>query len=495
MKNGKKTAFLLAVWLTWSGIAAGAAGAKNEKDTTADRIRAVENHLRPGAYEKGKELPEWNIYDRMKRLHVPGVSIAVIDQGKIEWAKGYGVTEVGSNSPVTPDTLFQAASISKPVTAFALLRQVGGGGLSLDAPVNDVLKTWKVPDNEFTAKQNVTLRHLLTHSAGMTVDGFPGYAAGEHVPTLLQVLAGEKPANTPPIRVDTIPGSVWRYSGGGFLVAQLMLTDLTGKAFPDSMQAEILDPLGMKHSTFQQPLPREMMRGAASAHDMNGKVIGGKWHVYPELAAAGLWTTPSDLCRFAIALQRAATGSDQSILSTTLAQQMLTPGVGGWGLGIGVSEKTGPDDADRFFSHGGGNKGYICMLFAYISRGQGAVIMTNSDGGNQLVSEILRSLAYVYKWEIMKPQAVEVVKVPLAPYCGEYQGEDASQPAYRVTIKGKRLHLTSPEIGDWPLSPLSDTKFIYIEGGSTVTFAKNPAGEIDKMTLWGQTRSKKNPGK
>jgi CubicO group peptidase (beta-lactamase class C family) len=254
-------------------------------------IQAVENGLRPTMYLKGKPIVAMNILDRMKHYNVPGLSVAAINNGVIEWAKGYGVKEFDGNDPVTSETLFQAASISKPVIALGTLSLVEKGILDLDMPVNDKLESWKVPKNEFSEKEKVTLRQLLTHSAGLTVSGFPGYATFEQIPTSVQVLNGEKPANTPPVRIDMIPGSQWRYSGGGFVVVQLLVADVSGRPFQEYMKTTVLDPLEMNHSTFEQPLPHDKLDQAATAHLMNGEAVKGRWHTYPELAAAGLWTT------------------------------------------------------------------------------------------------------------------------------------------------------------------------------------------------------------
>jgi CubicO group peptidase (beta-lactamase class C family) len=240
-------------------------------------------------------------------LHVLGVSITVIHNGEIEWSRGFGVTRVGGPA-VTPDTLFQAASISKPVTAMAVLHLVGSGKLDLDADVNQYLKAWKVPTNKFTETSKVTLRELLTHTAGMTVHGFPGYASDSALPTVVQVLNGEKPANTPAILVDTIPGSDWRYSGGGFVVTQVLLQDVTCKAFSTLMHDVVLGPIGMSRSTYEQPLPQNRMAEAAIPYQQDGQPVPGGPHVYPEMAPAGLWTTPSDLARFAIEVQKALAG-------------------------------------------------------------------------------------------------------------------------------------------------------------------------------------------
>ena len=232
----------------------------------------------------------------MAALHVPGVSIAVIHDGKIEWARGFGVTRIGGPA-VTPDTLLQAASISKPVTAMAVLRLAESGRPNLDADVNQYLKTWKVPTNSFTEKTKVTLRELLAHTAGVTVHGFPGYASESERPTLVQVLNGEKPANTPAILVDTLPGTTWRYSGGGFVVTQLLLEDMTGQAFPTLMRDIVLGPIGMGRSTYEQPLPQNRLAEAAMPYRQSGQPVPGGPHIDPDMAPTGLWTTPSELAR------------------------------------------------------------------------------------------------------------------------------------------------------------------------------------------------------
>jgi CubicO group peptidase (beta-lactamase class C family) len=240
--------------------------------------------------------------------------------------------EAGSDKPVNAETLFQAASISKPVAAMAALALVGRGKLALDEDVNRKLVSWKVPENDFTKEEKVTLRRLLSHSAGLTVHGFPGYAADEPVPTLRAVLDGAKPANTKAILPDMTPGSSWRYSGGGYCVVQQLLMDVTGKPFPLLLQEMVLGPLGMNHSSYEQPLPSAKCGLAAVGHTSTGQPIKGKWHIYPEMAAAGLWTTPSDLARFAIELQKCRIGKSKRVLSTRMAQQMLTAQIGDAGL-------------------------------------------------------------------------------------------------------------------------------------------------------------------
>jgi len=445
-------------------------------------IQAVENNLKPALYIKGESVPAMNILDRMAHYKVPGVSVAVINDGEIEWAKGYGIKEAGSNDPVTPETLFQAASISKPVAALGALHLVEKGVLDLDAPVNDKLRSWKVPENEFTEKEKVTLRRLLTHSAGLTVHGFPGYKTTKEIPTTIQVLDGEKPTNTPAIRVDLIPGSQWRYSGGGYTVAQLLVTDVSGKPFRDYMKETVLNPAGMVNSTYQQPISPEMAVQAASAHRSNGKVIPGKWHVYPELAAAGLWTTPTDLCRFAIELQKSFVGKLNKVISQKMTQQMLTPGIGDWGLGPSLS---GSGEA-KAFSHGGGNEGFRCQLFAFIEGGRGAAVMTNSDRGSEIAAEILRSIASVYDWPAYQSKDVAIVDVDpsvLNAYVGDFRLADQPKMPVLVSIDEGHLVVKSMATGKMELLPMSETEFVYLDGGIFITFVQGDEGNFDQMKV------------
>ena len=253
--------------------------------------------------------PPWKrraLADRMARYSVPGVSIAVVNNFEIEWAKGYGVLEVGGDDPVTPETLFQAASVGKSVVSAAVLRLVELGRLDLDQDVNDRLTSWKVPESEFTARERVTLRRLLSHSAGTTVHGYQGYSQGQALPTLQQVLDGEFPANSPPIRVLAVPGTEHAYSNGGYVIAQQTIMDITGEPFPQTMMELVLEPAGMVRSTFEVPLPDGLADRAARGHWSDGQMIAGGWHAYPEMGTgASLWSTPSDLARFGTDLVRA----------------------------------------------------------------------------------------------------------------------------------------------------------------------------------------------
>ena len=331
---------------------------------------------------------------QMARRHIPGVSIAIIQGGEVIRAKGYGAADLSSGAPVTPETLFQAGSVSKPVTAMGALALVDAGRLSLDADINTELRSWHVPENGFTGGSKVTLRRLLSHSAGTTVHGFPGYATGAPVPTLVQVLDGKAPANTPAIRVDVVPGSQWRYSGGGYVIVQQAVIDVTGEPFPAYMRAHVLKPLGMAASTFEQPLPADRMPSAATGYYPRAKPVPGRWHVYPEMAPAGLWTTPSDLARFAIAVQQSLVGRAAPVITQATAREMLTPQKGDFGLGLALSGK----GATRRFGHNGRDEGFDTFLTAYCESGQGAVVMTNANDDSSAVPRMVEAIADAYRW-------------------------------------------------------------------------------------------------
>ena len=360
-----------------------------------ERIRRVENNIPPIPLGPDQPPLQFTLQQLMEVFKVPGISVAVVDNFKIDWAKPYGVTEAGASTPVTTDTLFQAASISKAVTAAGALYLVEHGKLSLDEDVNKELTTWKVPDNEFTATQKVTLRRLLSHSAGTTVHGFPGYAVGEPIPTLVQILNGEKPANTAPVRVDLVPGTKQRYSGGGITIEQLLIMDVTGKPFPQFMQQTVLGPVGMTNSTFQQPLPPALARHAAVGTLADGQPVPGKWHIYPELAAAGLWTTPTDLAKYGIEIALSRHGKSNRVLSQAMTRQMLTPQSADVGLGFFLGTGGNPND----FDHGGSNVGYRCIMMMLSDTGQGLAIMTNSDRGMDVGAYLIESIAKEYGWK------------------------------------------------------------------------------------------------
>ncbi|HEY2894397.1 MAG TPA: serine hydrolase domain-containing protein [Pirellulales bacterium] len=330
----------------------------------------------------------------MKKHKVPGLSIAVVNNYQLDWTAGFGRRATALDEQVDPHTLFQAASISKPVTALAALKLVQDGKLNLDDDVNQKLTAWHVPASALLDDRPITLRKLLSHTAGLSVHGFPGYELGKPLPTILQVLAGEKPANTEAVVVQFKPGYMYSYSGGGFSVVQLLLTEVTHQPFAAFMHEQVLNPLGMNESTFDLPLSKEKASLTAYGYRANGDVVAGNYHVYPEMAAAGLWTTPADLCQVLIEVAKSAAKGQGKLVSQATAKEMLTVQKGSYALGLAVE---GEGDG-RSFSHGGGNDGFRCHLIGFPSTGRGVAIMTNSDSGGAIFAKTLDAIAKAYDW-------------------------------------------------------------------------------------------------
>jgi CubicO group peptidase (beta-lactamase class C family) len=446
------------------------------------RIGRVENGLLPPVLVKGQKA--WNILDRMKFYNIPGVSVAVFFDNKVQWAKGYGVMDNETKAPVTEKTLFVAGSISKPVAVMGALRLVQEGKLALDANINSYLTSWKVPENAFTAKKPVTLRRIVSHNAGLTVHGFRGYAPGEPLPTLIDILNGAPPANSAPIVVDVEPGSKWRYSGGGLTIMQLALMDVAKKPFPEILREEVLGPIGMTSSSYEQTMPPDRLKLAASGHDASGKVIEGKRYIYPEMAAAGLWTTPTDLAKFAIEVGRSVRGESNKVLSQETAKLMATPQIviqGTTEMALGLFlERHG---SEVYFGHGGQDVGFIASLLADRDGGYGIAVMTNSDGrAGSLINEITMSVANEYGWGGFVPVPYDVISLDakaLSPFPGRYVVD--SDNTLAVSLEGGRLK--GKDTGDpaFELLPISAAEFIRTDAAVTYTFADGkgtPSGGV-----------------
>jgi len=413
--------------------------------------------LLPAVLIKGD--PGWSIDERMKNFKVEAVSGAVFKDYQVLWTEARGLADREAGIPATTDTLFQAGSISKPVAAAAVLKRVEKGELALDRNVNDYLKSWKLPDNELTAKRKVSLELLLSHSAGTTVHGFPGYAVGEPVPTVPQILDGMAPANTEAVRVDLAPGTKFRYSGGGTTIAQLVQMDTTGRPFPDLLRELVLKPAGMTHSTYEQPLPPDKLKLAAAGYRANGKLLPGKRHTYPEMAAAGLWTTSEDLTRFAIAVGRSLRGDKDSLLSKEMATKMTTPYLPDAEAGLGLfASKFG---SEVYVGHDGADEGFQAILTFNRDKGYGAAVMANSDRGINLAWEIIRGLAKDYNWDSYLPQPVTTVTLSpaeLLPLVGRYQ--IGSNDNLTVALRDGRLYGRRPWGDEFELYAVSRDQFV-----------------------------------
>lgn len=433
---------------------------------------------------------------------VPGVSWAVIEDGEIAAAGSAGVLTSGADRPVTSSTRFQACSISKPIAALAMLRLVDRGLLDLDADINDTLTSWRLPRNA-DWQPVVTLRQLVSHSAGLTTSGFPGYRRTDELPTAVQILCGMHPANTVNVRVDTVPGTQFRYSGGGTLAMQLLLEDVTGTSFPVLMRELVLEPLGMADSDYTQPAPEAAHDVLASGHDLAGAEVPGGWHVYPEMATAGLWTTPSDLCRYARAVRAAYAGDPGALLSQPLAREMLTPqlpatgrigGLSAIGLGPFLSNSGAPR-----FGHSGGNEGFSCHLLAYVDIGAGAAVMTNSDRGTAVVQRAFAAIAKANDWPDF-PMDVSDPELPaesvLASAAGRYLLRDRVELAIspddhglHVRFAGQQpmtfgfvattdagIHEFASSVTDTRLRVESEDAIVFLQNGQELVCPRLEAG-------------------
>jgi len=344
------------------------------------------------------DLDHLTLEGLMEEFGIPGVSIAVIKDYEVHWAKGYGVADVETGALVDEHTVFQAASISKPVAAMAVMKAVQEGYFSLDDDINTILTSWKLPDSEFTEEQPVTPRMLTSHTSGLGDGfGFPGYKPDAPMPTLVQIMDGDDPSNVGKVLMERAPMKAIKYSGGGVTMMQLALSDALDKPFEEIAQEYVLGPVGMTDSAFDQPISKERDQNAARAHNAAGRSMGVKWHVYPEQAAAGLWTTPTDLAKFAIEVQKTLKGDSPNVIDRAHMLEMVTPvGVGDFAVGFEI-EKRGQG---WYFQHGGANWGFKCVLVAHKAKGYGMAVMTNGIRGHYIMTELLNRVSRAYEWDI-----------------------------------------------------------------------------------------------
>jgi len=449
----------------------------DDSDDRAKEMAAVESGLRKTSQFTND--PTWNIDERMKFYGVPGVSVVVIKDYKIHWVKHYGVTDKETGKAVDNNTLFQAGSISKPVAAYGALKLVELGKLSLDEPVNEKLKGWMIPDNEFTKKQPVALKHILNHSAGLTVHGFGGYAPGTPVPTVKQVLDGEKPANSDAVRVDMQPETQYRYSGGGYTVMQKLVSDVAQKEYTTLMQQLVLGPIGMTQSTYEQPLPPAKLKHAAAGYLPNKSPVHGKRHTYPEMAAAGLWTTAEDLAKFTIDVQLAIKSDKSKVLSQKMTEKMLTPYVSeSAGLGFFMDTK----GKEIYFGHGGWDEGFSADLVAHKTRGYGVVIMTNSNHP-AFINELKNSVASTYQWDSYLDSDLASLPIDKAEQdrvVGRYHF--APDMTFTIYVNDNKLYMQYLNGAPMEVLRIGENQYIRREIPSKFRFETNKqSGTVDLM--------------
>jgi CubicO group peptidase (beta-lactamase class C family) len=453
---------------------------------TEDEVMAVEQGLRHTILIAGDKIQHMTITERMNYWKTPAVSIAVINKEKLEWVKGYGkITSNSEAKKIDSNFLFQAASISKPVTALGVLLLVQQGKLSLDENVNKYLKSWKVPDNEFTKKEKVTLRRLLSHTAGTNVHGFEGYPEGTSIPSVVEILDGKNPiVNSDPVRVIHTPGEQFCYSGGGATITQLIIEDVTGEKFDTWMKNNILIPFGMIASTFRQPLTQKYSDIAVYGHDSEGMQVDGKWHIYPEMAAAGLWTTPTDLARFLIAIIRTFHGKQTGPVSQKLIKEALQPQNKSNDFSRGLGFSLNGTGNEMSFGHDGQNEGFLAKINVWPELGKGLVIMINNDGARGLIDEIKNSIADKYGLPGFEPVIKNVTKLDPEvgdKYVGTYRLEEGF--SFAVTREHNNFFVQATGQPKYQIYPESDTDFFFQEVDAQISFYKDEDGNVAKLIL------------
>jgi len=438
--------------------------------------RHIAEGLLPARLVRGQRVA-WTITERMAHYNVPAVSVAVIDGLAVSAIEAWGRLENGETAPAESTSLFQTASISKSVTAAGALCMVRDGLLDLDADVERYLTDWRLPMKDLAGE--VTLRRLLSHSAGTGVSGFAGYAHDEPLPTLTRMLDGQPPANSPAVELVEPPGERFRYSGGGYLVVQAVMEAVTGEPFPHVMRTRVFEPLGMTNSCYA-PLDPQVQEQAASGHTEAGRPIPGKGPIHAESAAGGLWSTPADLARLAIAIMRAYRGADTPILTPRLAREMLTPRF--WSFGLGV--RLQGEGRDLSFNHGGATSGWHGQFIAYPRRGQGVAVLTNSANGYLLWPEIERGVAQALGWPGWEPQIVEPVEMSHAKL-EQYAGPYLLEGGVEVTLEARsgRVEIVYDGV-TWPAAPTAPDRFELLELEGQITFDRGPEGDIDGFDLW-----------
>lgn len=450
------------------------AGCRSDREADPPLEQQIVNGLRPAAYLPGKAVT-YTLEDRMRHWQAPAVSIAVIDDMDIRWRGAFGVLKEGEPTQVDIHTLFQAASVSKPVAAVATAHLAYQDVLSLDADINSLLEGWQLPYGEYTGK--VTPGRILSHTAGLGVGGFEGYPSEDALPTLLQIIEGEEPANSPAVRIESRPGAGFQYSGGGYQVLQKALEDVTGRPFPEMMQDRIFNPLGMIRSGYA-PLDSVQKANAAHGHELTGP-IPHYAPIHVESAAGGLWTTPSDLAKLLIELMEAYHGRSDQILDSAAVRDLLRPRFWDYGLGFKVLG----EGRDLRFSHGGATRGWHSHFLAFPERGQGVVVMTNGTNGWVLYPEIERAVASALGWPILEPDTLRPAALEpelLEAYTGRYRMNGLT-----VDIRRDTSHLTFAGAGlEWTLIPSRRDTFEIVDVKGQVFFKREDRRALTGLHLW-----------
>jgi len=443
------------------------------KDIEA-KIKQVENNL-SGWLQIQDSVNEWTLQERMAYYHLRGVSIAVVHDYKIEWARGYGLADTATKKPVTTQTLFQAGSISKSLNSMGVLKLVQDKKIDLYTDINTYLRSWKFPYDSLSKGKKISTANLLSHTAGLTVHGFPGYANGDTIPSLPEVLNGKAPANTGAVRSQFEPGLRYQYSGGGTTIAQLMLQDITQQPYDVYMWQHVLKPLGMTMSSYTQPPAAASQKFLATGYHDDGKEVDTKFHVYPEQAAAGLWTNPTDLSKYIIETQLSLQGKSDKVLDQQMTALRLTPYIdSSAALGVFIETK----GSDKYFGHNGADEGFLSAYTGSFENGNGVVVMVNSDNGS-ILNEVINSVAKVYGWkDYYKPVVKKLVTVPgnvLDGYAGDYL---INGDTITISRKGSQSFFTVNRSEVYKIYFSSPEDFFAKEITIVFSFEKDAAGKV-----------------
>ncbi|WP_420318964.1 serine hydrolase [Ekhidna sp.] len=433
---------------------------KSNEDTTAERIKNVETGLTTWVHIAGDST--WSIEERMEHYGIPGVSIAVIDNYEVAWTKAYGVMDKESRTPVTTQTLFQAAATSMPVTAYGALRLAEANDLDLDENINRYLTSWKVPEIEFTKKEKVTIRNLLNHSAGIHPRGTGSYTTDAKTPTLVEILNGTPPASNEPITVNKAPGESVRFAYASYVPIQQMMQDVAGKTFPEIMQEHVLRPLKMNSSAFNQTLTAEQLEKVATGYLQDGSMVKGGRHIYPAMASNGLWTTAGDYAKFITHIQQ----------SKDLTASMGKPyGVNdsGWSFTLGLGFHLLNRNGEIYFRHHGWNRGFYAEIAAHRDKGYGVVVLTNSTFP-AFNAEVMRAVALAYDWSNYVPvhQKMEIEQSYADEITGRYQSDEVIVEVYQKDNQLFYKNILSEEGVE--LVKVSDSLFVRRNSSRLIQF-------------------------
>ena len=459
------------------------------KPTETTEAQELQRGLAEQIRITGQEVDFQTLKQRLAHYHVPGVSVAFMRNGQLAWTLHSGVKDVTSALPIDDATVFQAGSISKPAFATVLMKYRQHNSLDLDEDVNKLLTSWQLPQHEWSGQQVVSLRRLLSHTAGTTVHGFPGYAAGEPVPTLQQVLNGVEPANTGAVLVDIQPGSRMRYSGGGTTLAQLTLQDISGEHLPPMAERLLFGPLGMTRSSFKQPVAAELANNMATPYTSDGAPVEGGAHTYATLAAAGMWSTPSDMLKMASAVRRAYLGLETDWLAQETALEILTtnaPTAKSPNVGMGFFLNMTDEGKILGFGHGGADEGFKSQLYLELDSGNGYAIMTNGNNGNQLITELEIRIKEALGVGYAQPEIKTIVNISqedISEYIATYHVSAAFEVDVVLEATENGFLLTaSPYVENAMHWHQGDGTFFAMDG-SRISFERDESGVITTLVM------------